>query len=84
MNVIAIRPRPTLDNMKRVAAKAEDLDLNTGVLAWMRLGQIYDLKGQRSQALEAYHHAIDFAPDSDAAKESKGYLSSPYRRKPRG
>ena len=73
-----------LANMQRAAAAAEDLDLNTGVLAWMRLGQIYDLKGQRPQALEAYRRAMLFAPDSDAAKESRQYLSSPYRRKAKG
>jgi tetratricopeptide (TPR) repeat protein len=73
-----------LANMKRAATAAEDLDLNTGVMAWMRLGQIYDLKGQRALALDAYHHAVAFAPDSDAARESRQYLVSPYRRKQRG
>ncbi|HOK45820.1 MAG TPA: tetratricopeptide repeat protein [Bryobacteraceae bacterium] len=70
-----------LANMKKAAASADDLDLNTGVLAWMRLGQIYDLKGQRALAVEAYRRAAAFAPESDAAKESRGYLSSPFRRK---
>jgi cytochrome c-type biogenesis protein CcmH/NrfG len=70
--------------MKRATAAAEDLDLNTGVMAWMRLGQIYDLKGQRALALDAYRHAVAFAPDSDAARESRQYLVSPYRRKQRG
>jgi tetratricopeptide (TPR) repeat protein len=73
-----------LANMKRATAAAEDLDLNTGVMAWMRLGQIYDLKGQRALALDAYRHAVAFAPDSDAARESRQYLVSPYRRKQRG
>jgi tetratricopeptide (TPR) repeat protein len=72
---------PALDNMKKAAAASEDLDLSTGVLAWMRLGQIYDLKGQRSLAVAAYRRAVAFAPDSEAAQESRGYLSSPYRRK---
>lgn len=70
-----------LANMRKAAASAGDLDLSTGVLAWMRLGQIYDLKGQRALAVEAYRRAAAFAPDSEAAKESRGYLSSPYRRK---
>jgi tetratricopeptide (TPR) repeat protein len=73
-----------LANMKRAAAAAEDLDLNTGVMAWMRLGQIYDLRGQRALAIDAYRHAVAFAPDSDAAGESRQYLVSPYRRKQRG
>jgi tetratricopeptide (TPR) repeat protein len=69
-----------LDNMRRATAGAEALDLNTGVLAWMRLGQLYDLKGRRAAAQEAYRRAIAFAPASDAAAESKRYLGSPYRR----
>ncbi|MGH9666023.1 MAG: tetratricopeptide repeat protein [Bryobacteraceae bacterium] len=70
-----------LDDLKAVTAHADNLDLNTGVLAWMRLGQTYDLKGQRSNAKAAYRKAIAYAPQSDAAKESRGYLSSPYRRR---
>jgi hypothetical protein len=70
-----------LQNLRRAVAGATLLDLNTGVLAWMRLGQVYDLKGQRPLAIDAYRHAIEFAPDSDAARESSGYLAAPYRRK---
>lgn len=73
-----------LANMKRAAAAAEELDLNAGVMAWMRLGQIYDLEGQRALAVDAYRHAVAFAPDSDAARESRQYLATPYRRKQRG
>ncbi|HKW99102.1 MAG TPA: tetratricopeptide repeat protein [Bryobacteraceae bacterium] len=69
-----------LENMKKVTASGDDLDLNTGVLAWMRIGQIYDLTNRRTQAIEAYKHAIAFAPQAEAAKESRGYMSSPYRR----
>ncbi len=69
-----------LDNMKKATAAAGALDLNTGVLAWMRLGQLYDMKDQRPAALEAYRRAIDYAPASDAARESRRYLTSPYRR----
>ena len=69
-----------LENMQRVTAAAQNLDLNTGVSAWLRLGQIYDLKHQRQQALEAYRKAIAYAPGADAAQESKKYLSTPYRR----
>jgi len=73
-----------LGNLKAAAARADDLDLNTGVLAWVRLGQVYDLKGQRPLAVEAYGRACALAPpDSEAARESRQYLSSPYRRKQR-
>lgn len=69
-----------LEQMKRVTPAAATLDLNTGVMAWMRLGQIYDLRGQREKALAAYRRAIALAPDSDPAKESKEYLGTPYKR----
>ena len=71
---------PALVDLKQVAQHARDLDLNAGGTAWMRVGQIYDLKGKRSEAVAAYKQAIAFAPESAAARESNGYLSSPYRR----
>ncbi len=75
---------PAAENLRRVTAKAGELDLNTGVLAWLRLGQVYDLQGRRADAQAAYRQAINFAPDSDAARESRKYLSSPYKREKNG
>jgi tetratricopeptide (TPR) repeat protein len=69
-----------VDNLKKAVAGGAALDLNTGTLAWMRLGQVYDLTNRRNLALEAYRKAIAFAPQAEAAKESSRYLSSPYRR----
>ncbi|HZT33630.1 MAG TPA: tetratricopeptide repeat protein [Bryobacteraceae bacterium] len=69
-----------LENMKKVTAAADRLDLNTGVTAWLRLGQIYDLTHRRDLAIQAYKKAIAYAPQADAARESQRYLSSPYRR----
>ncbi len=69
-----------LENMKKVTAAGDDLDLNTGVMAWMRMGQIYDLTGRRTLAVNAYRRAIAFAPEAEAARESRRYLSAPYRR----
>jgi tetratricopeptide (TPR) repeat protein len=68
-------------NFQRVTAKASDLDPNTGVTAWMRLGQTFDLLGRRREAMEAYRKAISYAPGSYRAKESEEYLRSPYQRK---
>jgi tetratricopeptide (TPR) repeat protein len=72
----------SLENMKKVAAAcgSDEIDLNTGDSAWLRIGQIYDLTHRRPQALEAYKKAIAFAPEADAAQESKKYLSTPYHR----
>jgi tetratricopeptide (TPR) repeat protein len=71
---------PALDNLKKVTASHNEVDLNTGVLAWMRVGQIYDMKHRRNEAIDAYKHAIAFAPEAEAAKESKAYISTPYHR----
>jgi tetratricopeptide (TPR) repeat protein len=69
-----------LENMKKVTSSRSEVDLNTGVLAWMRMGQIYDMTNHRTEAIQAYKRAIAFAPEAEAAKESRGYMSSPYRR----
>jgi tetratricopeptide (TPR) repeat protein len=69
-----------VDNLKKATTGGPTLDLNTGTLAWMRLGQVYDLTNRRELAMEAYKKAIAFAPQAEAAKESRRYLSSPYRR----
>jgi len=69
-----------LANMQKVTAHADEVDLNTGVLAWMRVGQIYDLTQRHTLAIEAYKKAIAFAPEAEAARESRRYISSPYRR----
>jgi len=70
----------SLENMKKVTASAEEVDLNTGVQAWLRTGQIYDMKQRRAEAIAAYEKAIAFAPQAEAAQESRKYLSTPYRR----
>src|SRR5712692_3642650 len=69
-----------VDNLKKAAVGCSTLDLNTGTLAWMRLGQVYDLTNRRTLAMDAYRKAIAFAPQAEAAKESRRYLSTPYRR----
>jgi tetratricopeptide (TPR) repeat protein len=69
-----------MENLKKVAAAQEDVDLNTALYAWLRLGQIYDLTGRRSQALDAYRKAIALAPQSDGAVEAKRCLGTPFRR----
>jgi tetratricopeptide (TPR) repeat protein len=70
----------SLENMKRVTARADEVDLNTGVLAYLRMGQIYDMQHRRAEALDAYRKAIAYAPQAEAAQESKKYLAAPYRR----
>jgi tetratricopeptide (TPR) repeat protein len=70
-----------LDNLKKVTsspAALKDLDLNTGALALMRQGQIYDLEKHHNLAIPLYKEAVNFAPDADAARESQHYINSPY------
>jgi hypothetical protein len=72
-----------LENLRRVTATPQqlrELDLNTGALALMRQGQIYDLQHKRSLAILAYRAAVNFAPEADAAHESQHYIGSPYVR----
>jgi tetratricopeptide (TPR) repeat protein len=71
-------------NLKKVTAteaQLRELDLNTGVLALMRQGQIYDLENHHNLAVQAYQEAVRFAPQADAAKESQHYINSPYTRR---
>ncbi len=68
-------------DLEQVTRKASELDLNTAVLAWLRLGQVEDLRGHHAEAMPAYREAIKAAPKSEAAEEARGYLDSPYRRK---
>jgi tetratricopeptide (TPR) repeat protein len=75
-----------LDNLKKVTsspAALKDLDLNTGALALMRQGQIYDLEKHHNLAIPLYKEAVNFAPDADAARESQHYINSPYTRQKR-
>jgi tetratricopeptide (TPR) repeat protein len=72
-----------LDNLKKVTQTPEqlkDLDLNTGVLALMRQGQIYDLQKHHNLAVKAYQQAVKFAPEAEAARESQHYINAPYTR----
>lgn len=66
--------------LRKAAGKRQQLDLNTASMTFLRLGQCLDMKQDRQNALDAYRSAIDIAPDSDAARQSKQYLNTPYRR----
>ena len=68
------------ENLWKTCHPSVEIDLNTEVFAWLRLGQTYDLTARRNQALDAYRKAIAAAPQSDGAAEAKRYLAAPYRR----
>lgn len=67
-----------LENLKKVAAAPENVDLNTGAYTYLRIGQIYDMTHRRAEALAAYQKAIALEPQADGAVESKKYLTTPY------
>ncbi len=69
-----------LADLKQVTKKADSLDLNTAVLAWLRVGQIHDLQGRHAEAIEAYRETVKTAPHSPAAEEARGYIKKPYHR----
>jgi tetratricopeptide (TPR) repeat protein len=71
----------SLENLRQATQRTDDLDLNTATMAWLRLGQVYDLMRDRQRALEAYHTAMSTAPGSDIAKEAANYVEKPYQRK---
>lgn len=70
----------SLANFKKVTVAPDELDLNTGVSSYMRMGQILDMQNQHQQAVAYYRKAIAYAPSAEAAQESRRYLSTPYHR----
>ena len=71
----------SMANFQKVTAAPDELDLNTGVSSYMRMGQILDMQNRHREAVAYYNKAIAFAPEAEAAKESRRYLTSAYRRK---
>jgi tetratricopeptide (TPR) repeat protein len=70
----------SMENLKKVVLGLQNLDLNDGAYAWLRIGQLNDLAHHRAEALQAYQKAIAYAPQADGALEAHKYLSAPYHR----
>jgi tetratricopeptide (TPR) repeat protein len=73
-----------IEQLKAATAGTEKLDLHTASMAWLRLGQTYDLRRNRPAAQAAYRQVLQQNDSSDMAKEAKRYLGSPYKRPPAG
>jgi tetratricopeptide (TPR) repeat protein len=69
-----------LEDLKAVTDNPSAVDLNTGLYAWLRTGQIYDLQKKREDAKKAYLQTVALAPTSDAANAAQNYLLSRYKR----
>jgi hypothetical protein len=68
------------EELRKAAQGRERLDLNTGLLASLRLGQTLDLMGKRREAEQAYRLGVELAPASEIAKECQQYLNRAYKR----
>ena len=70
-----------LNILKQATSMTDGLDPGTLTMAWLRLGQVYDLQGDHQQAILAYRNVVKTSPHSQAAVEAKNYIANPYRRK---
>ena len=70
-----------IPELQRAVNHRDQLDLNTGLLACLRLGQTLDLLNRHPEAVEAYKQGIALSPNSDFAKECNRYAKRPYKRK---
>ena len=71
---------PALEDLKAVTANLSAVDLNTGLYAWLRIGQIHDLRKNRDEAKRAYLQTVSMAPNADASTAARNYLLSRYKR----
>jgi tetratricopeptide (TPR) repeat protein len=69
---------PAIHELEQATEHAELLDPNSGPSAWLRLGQCYDIKGRRANAVRCYQRAVAFTPASDPAKEARKYIDSAF------
>jgi tetratricopeptide (TPR) repeat protein len=51
--------------------------------SYLRLGQIYDMKGLREEATKSYREVLSFPNVSNSHKEAKKYLETPFEQKER-
>jgi tetratricopeptide (TPR) repeat protein len=75
---------PAVEQLKRAAAPNGEWAADEAALALLRLGQTLDLKGEHREAKSAYNEAVRLVPQSETAKEARGYIMFPYKRKKQG
>jgi tetratricopeptide (TPR) repeat protein len=68
-----------MESLGQVAETADPEDATMRLRASVRLGQVYDLRGQRQQAREAYQRVVASAPKSRCGQESQRFLLKPYQ-----
>ncbi|MBI4893622.1 MAG: tetratricopeptide repeat protein [Acidobacteria bacterium] len=71
-------PDAAIPYLRRATANAQALDPNSGVTAWLRLGQCLDLKGKHGEARAAYQAAMRYSPQSEEARLARKYLNRAF------
>ncbi|MBN9661188.1 MAG: tetratricopeptide repeat protein [Acidobacteria bacterium] len=71
-------PDAAILHLRKATDRAQALDPNSGVTAWLRLGQALDLKARREEAKAAYRSAVEYWPASDEAKSARKYLDKAF------
>jgi tetratricopeptide (TPR) repeat protein len=66
--------------LRRAVEAREQLDLNTGLMACLRLGQTLDQMGRREEAAVAFRQGVELGKDTELGKECKKYLKTAYAR----
>ena len=70
-----------LDQLKRATVPSGTWNADDAAVAWLRVGQALDLKGNHKEAKSAYQEVVRMAPQSEVSKEARDYISFPYKRK---
>jgi len=75
---------PAVEHLRRATAPSGLWAADEAAVAWLRLGQTLDLKGEHKEAKSAYNEVVRLVPQSETAKEARNYIMFPYKRKKQG
>ena len=70
-----------LGQLRLATSPAGAWNADEAALAWLRMGQTLDLKGNHKDAKSAYQEVVKLVPQSEISKEARDYMMFPYKRK---
>ena len=70
-----------MDELRHATSPNGTWNSDEAAMAWLRMGQSLDLKGNHKEAKSAYQEAVKMAPQSEVSKIARDYMSFPYKRK---
>ncbi len=70
-----------VDQLKHATAPSGSWNSDEAAMAWLRMGQSLDLKGDHKEAKSAYQEVVKLSPHSEISREARDYMSFPYKRK---